>query len=242
MSPRRKLSEARRTQILQAAVRVISERGLCDTRISDIAERAGASSALVIYYFQTKDRLLGEALAYSEESFYTETAGELADLPAAKDQLVRLLELSCDVGSGTGRGWLDEWVLWLDLWARAPRDPDVGRDREDLDRRWRDTIAQIVRTGQAGGEFGPVDAEEFAIRLASLIDGLAIQVVLGDPDVNAARMFDICIRMSAADLGFAWERPTPVIPARRGKVPRRKPGRASSRAPSRSGRRAAGSS
>ena len=69
MTKRRRLSEARQTQILQAAVEVIRERGLCETRISDIADRAGTSSALVIYYFQSKDRLLGEALAFSEERF-----------------------------------------------------------------------------------------------------------------------------------------------------------------------------
>jgi AcrR family transcriptional regulator len=205
MGRRRKLSEGRKTQILQAAVRVISERGLCDTRISDIAEGAGASSALVIYYFGTKDRLLAEALAYSEESFYAQTARELETLPTAKDRLVRLIELSCTVGTTAGDGWLDEWVLWLDLWARAPRDEDVGRDREALDRRWRDTIASIVRSGTQSGEFSPVDPDDFALSLAALIDGLAIQVVLGDPAVSAQRMFDICVRRTAADLGFEWD-------------------------------------
>jgi hypothetical protein len=98
-------------------------------------------------------------------------------------------------------------VLWLDMWARAPRDPDVARDREALDRRWRETIADIVRDGQRDGEFGKIDAEEFAIRFGALIDGLAIQVVLGDPDVPPARMFDLCMRTAAAELGFEWKRP-----------------------------------
>jgi AcrR family transcriptional regulator len=228
MSPRRKLSEARRTQILQAAVRVISDRGLCDTRISDIAEEAGASSALVIYYFGTKDRLLAEALAYSEESFYAQTARELSELSSAKDQLVRLIELSCTVGSAVGDGGLDEWVLWLDLWARAPRDADVARDREALDRRWRDTIAGIVATGRENGEFGPVDPDDFAIRLGALIDGLAIQVVLGDPAVPARKMFEICMRTSAAELGFQWEGGSRADPARRAK-------RTGGRSPARAG-------
>jgi AcrR family transcriptional regulator len=205
MSPRRKLSELRRKQILEAAVRVISERGLCDTRISDVAERAGASSALVIYYFNTKDRLLAEALTYSEESFYAETAQELARIESAKERLIRLIELSCSAGPAKEGGWLEGWVLWLDLWARAPRDPDVARDRESLDRLWRTAIADIVRDGQQRGEFRSVEAEEFALRLAALIDGLAIQVVLGDPAVSAARMFEICVRSVAAELGFAWE-------------------------------------
>jgi AcrR family transcriptional regulator len=221
-------------QILQAAVRVISERGLCDTRISDIGERAGASSALVIYYFGTKDRLLAEALAYSEETFYAQIARELEALPAAKDRLVRLIELSCTVGGAAGDGWLDEWVLWLDLWARAPRDQDVGRDREALDRRWRETIASIVRSGTESGEFSPVDVDAFALSLAALIDGLAIQVVLGDPAVSAQRMFDICVRTAAADLGFDVDGAAPVVRARPG---RRIRPRASARAGAAGGKR-----
>ena len=78
----------------------------------------------------------------------------------------------------------------------------VAKDREALDRRWRDAITEIVRAGQKRGEFGPVDAEDFAVRLGAMIDGLAIQVVLGDPQVNAARMFEICFRMAYDDLGF----------------------------------------
>jgi AcrR family transcriptional regulator len=206
MSPRRELSERRRHQILKAAAEVVSEQGLCDTRIATVAERAGASPALVIYYFGTRDRLLAEALSFWEERFYTETARQLAELDSAREQLVRLIRLSCSAGKADGQNWLDEWVLWLDLWARAPRDANVARDREKLDRRWRETIAGIVRRGQQAGEFGPVDTKAFSLRLAALIDGLAIQVVLGDPEVPPERMFDLCMDSAARELGFAWTR------------------------------------
>jgi AcrR family transcriptional regulator len=201
---RRKLSEVRRRQILQAAVTVIGERGLCDTRISDIAERAEASSALVLYYFGSKDRLLAEALAFSEERFYAEMAQELTTVDSATQQLVLLIERSCLPAKESLRNWRDEWLLWLDMWARCPRDPDVARDREVLDRRWRETIAEIVRTGQARGEFAMIDAEDFALRLSVMLDGLAIQVVLDDPDVSPERMFEVCAHMVADGLGFEW--------------------------------------
>jgi len=199
---RRKLSEARRIQILEAAVAVIGERGICDTRIADVAARAGTSSALVLYYFESKDRFLAEVFAFSEERFYEETAGELAGLDSARDRLIRLIELSCSQGPAAEGNWLDEWLLWLDLWALAPRDPAVARDRQALERRWRDTIAGIVQEGQAAGEFQAVDAHEFAIRLGALIDGLAVAVVLGDPEVDGQRMFELCLTSAAAELGF----------------------------------------
>jgi AcrR family transcriptional regulator len=204
MSPRRKLSDARRQQILQAAVHVIAEQGLCDTGIKEVAERAGTSPALVIYYFGRKDALLGEAQAFAEQRFYGDTASALAELSSARERLVRLVQLSCAVGDGPD-SFQEEWVLWLDLWARAPRDPGVARDREALDRRWRQTIAGIVRQGQEAGEFAPVDADDFSLLLAALIDGLAIQVVLGDPEVPAERMFDLCMATCARELGFGWD-------------------------------------
>jgi AcrR family transcriptional regulator len=204
MSPRRKLSAERRRQILDAAVSVVAERGLCDTRVEDVAKRAGTSAGLVIYYFGKRDRLLAEALAYSEQQFYAEAKRDLASIESARDQLAHLLRQSCSTGSYGEGEWRDGWLLWLDLWARAPRDPDVARDRQQLDRRWRETIAEVVRNGQERGEFGPVDPDDFAVRLAALIDGLAIQVVLGDPDVPAERMFDLCMASAAGELGFSW--------------------------------------
>ena len=53
--------------MLVAAAELIAERGFSETRIADVAERVGASPALVIYYFGTKDSLLTEALRYSED-------------------------------------------------------------------------------------------------------------------------------------------------------------------------------
>jgi AcrR family transcriptional regulator len=202
MSPRRKLSDARRRQILKAAVRVIASKGLCDTGIKDVADEAGTSPALVIYYFGTKDALLAEALAFAEDRFYAQTADAVAGMASARDRLVELVRCSCSVGEGEDD--FDEWVLWLDLWARAAHKPDVAKDRQTMDRRWRTTIGEIVRQGQAAGEFAPVDPAAFALRLAALIDGLAILVVLKDPDVTRERMFDLCIETCASELGFSW--------------------------------------
>jgi AcrR family transcriptional regulator len=202
MSPRRKLSDARRRQILKAAVQVIAEKGLCDTGIKDVADQAGTSPALVIYYFGKKDILLAEALAFADEQFYAQTADAVAEMSSARDRLVELVRCSCSVGEDEED--FEEWVLWLDLWARAPRDPDVARDRQAMDQRWRTTIAGIVRQGQAGGEFAPVDPDAFALRLAALIDGLAILVVLRDPAVSRDRMFDLCMETCARELAFPW--------------------------------------
>lgn len=199
-SPRQ--SKDRHHEILDAAARVITARGLAETRISDIAEQAGVSPGLILYYFDSKDRLLAEALTFANDQFYLRTSREIRRLPSAKDQLRRMVELSVP-GYLPEHGRLDEWALWIEVWVRALRDPDTATDREVLDERWRSQIAEIVRAGQASGEFtADEDAEELALRLACLIDGLAIQVVLNDSKVTPERMLRTTMEVAARELGF----------------------------------------
>jgi AcrR family transcriptional regulator len=195
----------RHHEILDAAARVITERGLAETRISDIAEQAGVSPGLILYYFDSKDRLLAEALTYANDQFYLRTSREIRRLPRAVDQFRRLVDLSVP-GYLPEYGRLDEWALWIEVWVRALRDADMAKEREVLDERWRSQIVEIVRTGRESGEFTTDgDVDEVALRLACLIDGLAIQVVMNDPRVTPERMHRACMEVAAHELGFELE-------------------------------------
>jgi AcrR family transcriptional regulator len=194
--------DLRREQMLRAAVEVICERGFSDTRIADVAARAEASPALVIYYFGTKDGLLTEALRWSEDQFYAATEQVLAGLDSAVARLETLAATTCVPHHDDGRP--DSWGLWFDLWVQAFRHPGVARDRVELDQRWRSVISTIVREGQAAEEFGEVDIEDFAVTWAALLDGLSIQVALEDPGVDSERAVSIAMRMAADRLGFDW--------------------------------------
>jgi AcrR family transcriptional regulator len=192
----------RHQEILDAAARVITGRGLAETRISDIAEQAGVSPGLILYYFESKDRLLSEALTFANDQFYLRTSREIRRLPSAIDQLRRLVDLSVP-GYLPEYGRLDEWALWIEVWVRALRDRDMAKDREVLDDRWRSQIADVIRAGKDSGEFTTTDdTDELAIRIGCLIDGLAIQVVMNDSTITTKRMHDAVMRVSSQLLGF----------------------------------------
>jgi AcrR family transcriptional regulator len=200
-----KQGKDRHQEILDAAARVITDRGLAETRISDIADEAGVSPGLILYYFESKDRLLAEALTFANDQFYLRTSREIRRIPSAKDRLRRLIDLSVPAFLPEF-GRLDEWALWIEVWVRALRDPEMAKDREVLDQRWRSQLADIIRGGQSSGEFSsPVGADELALRLATLIDGLAIQVIMNDSDVSPERMHRTCMEVSAQQLGFELE-------------------------------------
>ena len=71
-------------------------------------------------------------------------------MPSARQQLERLIELSVP-GLLPEYERLDEWALWIEIWVRALRDPMLAKEREVLDRRWRQSIADIVRHGRDTG-------------------------------------------------------------------------------------------
>lgn len=193
MSPRPRLDHVRRPEILAAAATVIRERGLENARIADIAAEAGTSAPSILYWFESRAALLKEALTSAEERFYEELAGELDEVESARERLVKI------IASGAGDGDYDA-VLWMELWARALRDEELAETRAELDGRWRRTIADVVRYGQERGEFGPADADEFALLLGALLDGLSVQVALGDSQVTTERVRQIGLSVAEREL------------------------------------------
>jgi AcrR family transcriptional regulator len=207
-------ADQRREQMLQAALEVIVERGYAETRITDVAKQAGTSAALVIYYFKTRDQLLTEAIRYSEDTWYATGTRRLAAISTAAGRLEEIVAMTCLPETDPNEP--GTWLVWLDLWAQAARNPGVAAVRQKSDDRWRDTIRSLVLEGQEAGEFSQVDPDDFAVTLSALLDGLALVIALEDPEVAPQRAFELTMRFAAGQLGFDWQ-------------PRRKPRRSRAR-------------
>lgn len=193
MSPRPQIDHIRKPQLLTAAAEVIAERGFAATRIADVAERAGTSGPAVLYWFESREQLLVEALTFAEQSFYDELEARLASIRSPGARLVALIDAS--IGDD------EDWVLWMELWGRALRDADLRAARQGLDDRWREQIAGIVSEGIEAGEFSDCDPRRAALELAALMDGLAVQVALGDAVVTPAVMRAVCIEVAQRLVG-----------------------------------------
>ena len=192
MSPRPQIDYIRKPQILAAAAAVIAERGLASTRIADVAERAGTSTSTVLYWFGSKDELLSQALTVDEDRFYAAVAERLDVLDHPSDRLRLLIEAYSAEYDVT---------LWMELWERALRDRGAAAARQRLDDRWRDQVAEVIRAGQHLGAFNEIDSDDTAAILASLLDGLALQVTLGDPGFWPERMRDLALKAAEHLLG-----------------------------------------
>jgi AcrR family transcriptional regulator len=201
--------EERRRRILAATIEVIRERGFAGTRVLDISALAGTSPGLVLYHFGSLAGALAEALTYAEDTFYADLERDLG----AEAGPVQRLRLMAELGANSSPA-VGDWTLWLELWVRALRDEAARATRLTLDRRWRAALRSVVDDGIRAGEFTAADPGATVLRLASLMDGLAIQLALQDPGMTAAKFRRIWLDGAALELGV----PAEVFRARRRKV------------------------
>jgi AcrR family transcriptional regulator len=183
--------DERREALVRGAIEVIAEKGLSGTRVADIGERSGISPGHVLYYFDGKSDIFMRALRTIEDELREQVQASWPSRPSAAERWGWLVEHAAPTGAGDPR-----MLLWIQAWERAPRDPDVSALVIELDRRWIALLLEVLEYGRSTGEFAIDDAEEFAIRFSSLMDGLMLQVVAGSTAVDRERMLEICARAS----------------------------------------------
>jgi AcrR family transcriptional regulator len=192
--------EERRRRILTATIDVVRERGFAGTRVLDISAAAGTSPGLVLYHFGSLAGVLAEALTFAEDAYYADLERAL-DVAAGPVQRLRMMaELGASSSPAVG-----DWTLWLDLWGRALRDETARSTRITLDKRWRTALREVIDDGISAGVFHPADAENATVRLASLMDGLAIQLALQDPGMTPTRFQELWLTSAALEFGVPAE-------------------------------------
>lgn len=84
--------DARRTQIIDCAVALIAEVGYPQASLAKIAERAGIAKSAVLYYFRTKDDLVGALVEKVFGASATVMVPRIAAAQSATDKLAAYVD------------------------------------------------------------------------------------------------------------------------------------------------------
>src|SRR3954447_9008270 len=185
-------------RILDAACDLIAAEGIDEVRIARVAQRAGASTALVHHYFSTREELLEQALIHSFEQAGDERFQRRADAEETATQaLARGLAESLPFPGPQER----EWVLWVELWLRAVREPALRDVAARLYGRYRDWLAGLILAGVESGEFrADADPEALADVAMALLDGAGVRALLRDPEMEVDAAQKLVAERLAAEL------------------------------------------
>jgi AcrR family transcriptional regulator len=188
-----------RDRILAAAVRRIASEGIDGVRIARIAMDAGVSTSLVHYHFASREALLAEALdwSYARAGDARITAGA----PVGASHAERLASM-IDQCLPTSQSLHEDWVLWVELWLRAVRHPELRSVAEELYARLHAWFADEIAAGVADHEFERCDPDDVADRAVALLDGYGIRTLIGDSTISLDRARRAVQFSLARDLGL----------------------------------------
>jgi AcrR family transcriptional regulator len=200
--PARERSSRARENIRAAACRVFAARGPSATRIADIAREAGVSSAIIHYYYKSKDEVLLAALQWANEH----TSRALDELRREVDDPVELLRRTIDLAIPSEGVLHNEYVLWIETWARVRLHPRLLAECSVMSDRWVAFFQELVEDGEAAGAFRPVaPAAEIAQRMVALSDGLSFRSAIGYTGMQVQRVRELLVSFAAEQLGVPAE-------------------------------------
>ena len=192
--------DERRQEILETTCAVVIERGFAATRIADVAKRLGVSTSLIHYHYDSKEQLLAEAFSYYARKDLAELYAEIETAPNALAQLDRAIQNYVPEGSGDV-----EWMLWIDAWGEALRNPLMKKISQELDEQSVTLLESVLSAGVASGEFRCPDPTASSVRLTGLIDGLAVQFAAHNDLLTRDAFIDHVRWLAAAEVGVDIE-------------------------------------
>ncbi|MEU9107033.1 TetR/AcrR family transcriptional regulator [Streptomyces xanthophaeus] len=178
---RRRDGQIAQERMLEEAMAAIAEDGLASLTMSALAERLGTSGGHILYYFGSKDRLLLEALRWSEAQLTAERTELMGRRVTAPRKLALFTELYLPLGPRDPR-----WTLWIELWARTASNEPLRAAQQEIDDGWQRDLEDLLARGVDQGRFAPLDVPGRASELLALLDGLSTRVVLGQRGADRA--------------------------------------------------------
>ncbi len=176
--PKLGMEPIRKAALVKATIVEIGRAGSLDVTVSQIAKRAGMSSALAHHYFGSKEEMFLAAMRHILTLYGAEVRGALALALGPEARLHAVLAASFSAAN-----FRREAVgAWLNFWVLAQSVPEAKRLLAVYQRRLRSNLLAGLRP--LAGE----RADTVANGLGALIDGLYLREVLksGPPDGPAA--------------------------------------------------------
>ncbi|WP_431041046.1 TetR/AcrR family transcriptional regulator [Streptomyces sp. P1-3] len=171
--------QARRRQIIECTIDLISTKGYPATSLSAIAGQAGISKAAVLYHFSSKDNLTQATLDHVLERFLAHVAERVEREPDPRSALVAYVRAMIGYQQANRRHVRVITEMLLDDSGGTRLKNPGGHDTAG---RW-NGLAELLAAGQRAGRFREFDTRTTALAVGGAIDGV-IAHWLAHPDLD----------------------------------------------------------
>lgn len=177
--PKVGMEPLRRKALIDATISAIGERGSLDVTMSDIAGRAGVSSALAHHYFGAKDELLLATMRHLLAELGADARRALHAASTPRERVSAVVAVNFSAAQFQSQ----TIAAWLAFYVEAQRSPALRRLLMVYARRLHSNLMSGLT-----GIMPRAEADRVAEATAALIDGLYIRRALKDgvPDAASA--------------------------------------------------------
>jgi AcrR family transcriptional regulator len=174
----------RKAAVLEAACRVIADRGAAATRFTDVAAESGVPVSTLQYYFGSREDLLVAAFRHASSEEIAALEAEIAAISDPWEQLERIIARSL---SGYEPDAPEGGRVWIESWHFGIRDAEMRADALRDNAAWRRLVAEVVRRGIELGTFSDkYHPDKIAVLTIAATDGMGIPLSLADPEITPA--------------------------------------------------------
>jgi TetR/AcrR family transcriptional repressor of bet genes len=173
---RKAVRDIRREQLIEAAIRAISQHGIGETTIADVVKEAGMANGAVNQYFDSKDMLLLEALRAVTGEFrevWHQARDKAGDDPAAMLEAVTMAQFHPKVCRH------ERISVWVAYWSETRFRPKYLEVCTESDAEYGEALMSACRALAQSGRYKNLDAEKAGQFLLAAGDGLWVNIMLG---------------------------------------------------------------
>lgn len=166
------IEEARRAQIIAAAIETLAELGYGKASLTQIAKRACISTSLIPYHFKDKDELMHETFTQVIGQWDAYVTQQLATGTTATERLHTYIEANLAYMGTRPK----HFEAMIEIMFNARTDDGTLIYRGDQDGQNVVQLKELLTEGQRSGEFRQFDIGSMAISLRGTIDQFLGQV------------------------------------------------------------------
>ena len=174
------IEEARRRQILDAALQLFAQRGYNETSLSDIAAAVEVSKGVISYHFQGKGDLGAEALRHMLRRYGDFVRVRLESKGTAREKLLELPSACIDFVQKHP----SDYLVYLDTLGSFGKPLDRQRFMAWADAGMRKLICDLLGQAQQRKEIPKFPVEPLADLLQAAVDGLTEQASVAPNEVD----------------------------------------------------------
>ena len=173
--------ETRQSQIMEAAMKVITHKGFSNARIDDIVNEAGLSKGAIYHHYEGKKDLFLALIDHWETQtfpdFYSRNGKERSASETLRDfseEIIKVFKTRSYV-----------FQVEVEFWSLANQDDEIRKRSQELYEKIINLFELVIIKGIREKEFIKVDTRITAIYILSVFQGINWFCIFQDNKINA---------------------------------------------------------